>query len=484
MLDRHHPALEQGEQSIELVEELKFNLSESSVQNFTKLMRWVSFYSARIIENFFQAQTHRLTPWIRREIVALYGSTDRRYLNDLIIDIQHQAIELGIESRQFREFLTHHMHNYATHFIHELKGFASAKEYDIRSYDRNARYAPAKRMGTRRNPQTETPGAPERIMPIDDPDDPTPILIEDDDEQAPGPSGIGRRNTNRQPRRRTTTNDFETLVLDQEDLPPFAPDFPVVDWDDPALDGHSTDSSNADGDAETPPRLEPEFSDRPGTSSLNRQPPQRRQGIQMARVSNIPIGDSNPLLNPVNIPIHPREGRGHAFLPHRRQRPMNTIASRIYNEMQNRREVVDTIVIGRKTIISNCWLNLFLDDDSPAPRRPVVHRSRLELEIESRQQVIDLVNSSDDEEAVNSPKPNRSSDAFNPARSPSSSRIPKRQNTTEENREAIVILSESDNESDIECVTPQQKRPRYSFHDCSYDPEDIDQPGPSSLNYL
>ena len=356
-------------------------------------------------------------------------------------------VELGIDSPQFREFIAHHFHGYASHFIHELKGFACAKDYDVRNYDRNAKYGPAKKP-ERRSSTRMTPGAPERMMPENDPEDPTPILVIDSDDE-PGPSGLQantqqqqgaprRSSRNRGPPRISATIMFEHF---------------------------NDDSSDADGDAATPPRLD---SNEPAGRQLaprRRRP--RREGVQMAQISITPIGDSDPLLNPINIPVHPREGRGEAFLPHRRNQNRTTIASRVYDEIRNRNEM-DTIVIGL-FCSSFLPLNEILEDFS-SPPRPVVHRSRLEMEL--NRQVINLVNSeSDDEETVSALNPPIPSNAFLPASSASTSAPkPKRANT-------VVILSDSDNNSDIECITPKEKRPKFEE-----DPIDIDQPGPSGLN--
>ena len=94
--------------------------------------------------------------------------------------------------------------------------------------------------------------------------------------------------------------------------------------------------------------------------------------------------------------------------------------------------------------------------------------------MELNRQVINLVNSdSDDEESVSALNPPIPSNAFLPASSASTSvpiNNPKRANT-------VVILSDSDNNSDIELITPKEKRTKFEE-----DPIDIDQPGPSGLN--
>lgn len=386
-----------------------------------------------------EAQTHRLTPWIRREVVCIFGCVNRNFLDTLIIDIQHNMVELGIDSRQFREFIAHHFHGYASHFIHELKGFACAKDYDVRNYDRNAKYGPAKEA-VRRSSTRMTPGAPERIMPENDPDDPTPILVIDSDDE-PGPSGL-QANTEREAPRRSFRDRGPPRISATIMFEHF----------------NDSDSSDADGNAVTPPRLDAEqpvslTTGRPISRNSRRRRP-RREGVQMAQISITPIGDSDPLLNPINIPVHPREGRGEAFLPHRRNNNRTTIASRVYDEIRYRNEL-DTIVL----------------DDFPSPPRPVVHRSRLEMELAS-QQVINLVNSdSDGEESTSALNPPIPSNAFLPASAASTS-IPKPKRTN-----TVVILSDSDNASDIECITPKEKRPKFEE-----DPIDIDQPGPSGLN--
>ena len=93
------------------------------------------------------------------------------------------------------------------------------------------------------------------------------------------------------------------------------------------------------------------------------------------------------------------------------------------------------------------------------------------MEIASRQ-VINLLNSdSEEDESASALNPPLPSNAFFSANSASASvQKPKRTNT-------VVVLSDSDNGSDIVCVTPKQKRQKFEE-----DPIDIDQPGPSGLN--
>jgi len=74
-------------------------------------------------------RTHRLFPWVRRELRAL--GSPKRYLNVIIENLSRYPIM----SRQFRSSLRPHMKHNTEHFLHELNCFAHSS-YDMVGYDR------------------------------------------------------------------------------------------------------------------------------------------------------------------------------------------------------------------------------------------------------------------------------------------------------------------------------------------------------------
>ena len=90
---------------------------------------------------FFQlnpAMTHRLVPWLNRELNALLENHDNRlhYVLELILRLitQHH-----IRSRQFRDALRQYFTGRTEHFIHEFYQFARSP-YDMYGFDENAQY--------------------------------------------------------------------------------------------------------------------------------------------------------------------------------------------------------------------------------------------------------------------------------------------------------------------------------------------------------
>ena len=92
---------------------------------------------------FFQlnpAMTHRLVPWLNRELNVLLVSHENRlsYVLELVLRLitQHH-----IRSRAFREAIQQYIGVRTEHFLHEFYQFARSP-YDMYGFDENAVYAP------------------------------------------------------------------------------------------------------------------------------------------------------------------------------------------------------------------------------------------------------------------------------------------------------------------------------------------------------
>ena len=92
---------------------------------------------------FFQlnpAMTHRLVPWLNRELNVLLTSHETRlaYVLEMILGMLKQH---HIRSRPFREALRQYMGGNTEHFVHEFYQFARSP-YDMYGFDENAEYQP------------------------------------------------------------------------------------------------------------------------------------------------------------------------------------------------------------------------------------------------------------------------------------------------------------------------------------------------------
>lgn len=164
---------------------------------------------------FFQlnpAMTHRLVPWLNRELNVLLVSHENRlsYVLELILRL---ITQLHIRSRAFRESIQTYIGGYTEHFIHEFFQFARSP-YDMYGFDENADYQPRnnfqhEEVAVSESSDEDVPGTrpinnqPNRVVislnynlclptlimkfstkaPLDIPLPPSP---------QPGPSGIGR----------------------------------------------------------------------------------------------------------------------------------------------------------------------------------------------------------------------------------------------------------------------------------------------------
>ena len=91
-----------------------------------------------------QAMTHRLVPWLNRELNCLLANPENRlsYVLEMILRLitQHH-----ICSRPFREAVLQYLGSNTEHFIHEFFQF-SRSPFDMYGFDENAQYEPRTRL--------------------------------------------------------------------------------------------------------------------------------------------------------------------------------------------------------------------------------------------------------------------------------------------------------------------------------------------------
>lgn len=86
------------------------------------------------------AQTHRLIPWLNRELVVLMPPNHTNAIPRILEDMRENLCQHDIQSREIREYFLRYLHEKADHFIHEFYNFAISP-YDIVGYDRNVDYS-------------------------------------------------------------------------------------------------------------------------------------------------------------------------------------------------------------------------------------------------------------------------------------------------------------------------------------------------------
>lgn len=93
--------------------------------------------------NFFRdnpAQTHRLIPWLNRELVVLLPPNNTNAIPQVLEEMREHLGIHDIQSREIHDYFVRYLHGRTDHFIHELYNFAISP-YDIVSYDRNVDYS-------------------------------------------------------------------------------------------------------------------------------------------------------------------------------------------------------------------------------------------------------------------------------------------------------------------------------------------------------
>ncbi|CAK8688504.1 unnamed protein product [Clavelina lepadiformis] len=95
-----------------------------------------------ISSTFFRenpAQIHRLAPWLKRELIVVFGSNNMMLVNRVCDLILSAVSTLGITSTDFYNEIRPYFHDRTDHFLKEFISFASSP-HDLPTYDSNARY--------------------------------------------------------------------------------------------------------------------------------------------------------------------------------------------------------------------------------------------------------------------------------------------------------------------------------------------------------
>ncbi|CAO2580800.1 E3 ubiquitin-protein ligase Topors [Lemmus lemmus] len=107
---------------------------------------WVKHVQGSRLENQFSANyfkrnpssLHRLIPWLKRELTALYGDSGYTVKN-ILAAILHHMTKCDLESESFTHLLEPYLLQHTGHFLHEFTSFVYSS-YDLETYDRSAVY--------------------------------------------------------------------------------------------------------------------------------------------------------------------------------------------------------------------------------------------------------------------------------------------------------------------------------------------------------
>nr|XP_012385745.3 E3 ubiquitin-protein ligase Topors-like [Dasypus novemcinctus] len=107
---------------------------------------WVTHVQGYKTEKHFSANyfkrhpgcLHRLVPWLKRELTAVYG--DYGYtVKNILSTILHHMTEYDLDSDAFIHFLEPYLLQYTHHFLHEFISFVHSP-YNMETYDQRAIY--------------------------------------------------------------------------------------------------------------------------------------------------------------------------------------------------------------------------------------------------------------------------------------------------------------------------------------------------------
>lgn len=166
--------------------------TSSERRNLYDLNLWVRPNTIRYREaspEFYRtnpACTHRLIPWLNRELVALLDSNDGQvaFVMELILAL---IVRYDVRSREFLEHVLPFFQNRTGHFIHEFYCFATSP-YDMVAYDRTAVYESMEEALARGSVPSSLASAEEQnreeSIAVSEPAPPVDL-------SRPGPSGIG-----------------------------------------------------------------------------------------------------------------------------------------------------------------------------------------------------------------------------------------------------------------------------------------------------
>uniref|UniRef100_G3TVU7 RING-type E3 ubiquitin transferase n=1 Tax=Loxodonta africana TaxID=9785 RepID=G3TVU7_LOXAF len=107
---------------------------------------WVSHVQGYRMERHFSANyfkrnpgcLHRLIPWLKRELTAIYGDYGYTVKNILTIILQHMT-EYDLDSESFINLLEPYLLQHTHHFLHEFISFVHSP-YTMETYDQRAIY--------------------------------------------------------------------------------------------------------------------------------------------------------------------------------------------------------------------------------------------------------------------------------------------------------------------------------------------------------
>ncbi|XP_040818834.1 E3 ubiquitin-protein ligase Topors-like [Ochotona curzoniae] len=107
---------------------------------------WVTHVRGYRVEKHFSAKyfkrnpnsLHRLIPWLKRELTAVYG--DYGYtVKNILAAILHHMTEYDLDSESFIHLLEPYLLQYTHHFLHEFISFVHSP-YNMETYDQRAIY--------------------------------------------------------------------------------------------------------------------------------------------------------------------------------------------------------------------------------------------------------------------------------------------------------------------------------------------------------
>lgn len=93
------------------------------------------------LANYFKKNPgclHRLVPWLKRELTAVYGDYGYTVKNILSNILRHMT-EYDLDSESFIYLLEPYLHQYTYHFLHEFISFVHSP-YNMETYDQRAIY--------------------------------------------------------------------------------------------------------------------------------------------------------------------------------------------------------------------------------------------------------------------------------------------------------------------------------------------------------
>lgn len=214
------------------------------------------------------ACTHRLMPWLDRELQALLGA-QQAFATELVLTL---ITRYEVCSAEFAEHVRPFFGARTAHFLHELAAFV-ASPLDMVAYDRVAVYDSAANVVARGSPAAQFLAAPS-----DDEDASTrpPVALVPRDPSEPGPSGL-HHGTTVDLVAASESDDSDCVVVTSA-LPPQSRTPVVIELS----------SSSSDGEDEAGPSLVAA-----GAAVAPRPQPSRRCKVFSQRPSKFWSGDSD-----------------------------------------------------------------------------------------------------------------------------------------------------------------------------------------------